>query len=145
LHLTWRLNYKPGILRAVGRSNGLDAMEAIINTAGVPARLALTPDRKTIKADGTDLSFVTVEVTDENGNLVPYASNLVKFNLEGQASIAGVDNGDPVSHEPFKADYRKAFNGKCLVVVQSKKAKGRIVLNVSSEGLTPATVTINAE
>ena len=92
-----------------------------------------------------DLSFVTVEVTDKDGNLVPYADNLVKFSVEGEAFIAGVDNGDPVSHESFKADSRKAFYGKCLVVIQSKKAKGKVTLHASAEGLEPASATISLE
>jgi beta-galactosidase len=142
LHLTWRLNFKPGTIRAVGRSNGQPNLETIINTAGQPARLVARPDRSSIKADGTDLSFVTVEVKDKDGNLVPYADNLVKFSLDGEAFIAGVDNGNPVSHESFKADQRKAFYGKCMVVIQSKKSKGRVILNASAEGLEPASVTI---
>jgi len=145
LHLTWRLNFKPGTLRAVGRSGGQPNLEKVIHTASQPARLTARPDRSSIKADGMDLSFVTIEVTDKDGNLVPYADNLVKFSIEGEAFIAGVDNGDPVSHESFKADNRKAFYGKCLVVVQSKKSRGKVVVTASAEGLEPAVVTLTLE
>ncbi|MBN1415435.1 MAG: DUF4982 domain-containing protein [Bacteroidales bacterium] len=145
LHLMWRLNFIPGTVRAVGRTNNQEVLETVIKTAGEPAKLVLKPDRSTIRANGTDLCFVTVEVTDKDGNTVPYADNLVKFRLDGQAWIAGVDNGDPVSHDPFKADYRKAFHGKCMVVVQSKKTKGSVVVNAASEGLEPAAVTIHME
>jgi beta-galactosidase len=145
LHLIWRLNFKPGTLKAIGRSNGQAEMEAIVRTAGQPAKLQLKSDRSVITADGKDLAFVTVEVLDKDRNLVPYATNMVKFRLDGEAFIAGVDNGDQVSHEPFKADYRKAFYGKCLVVVQSKKSKGEVVLTATSEGLESNAVTIRLE
>jgi beta-galactosidase len=145
LHLMWRLNFKPGTLRAVGRTNGQTVLESVTKTAGEPAKLVLKPDRSTIKADGSDLSFVTVEILDKEGNPVPYADNLVKFKLDGEAVIAGVDNGDPVSHDPFKADYRKAFHGKCLVVVRSEMSKGRVMLSAESEGLEAASVTIKME
>ena len=145
LHLTWRLNFTPGELRAEGRTNGKTILEEVIRTAGEPARLLAKPDRERIKADGKDLSFITIEVTDRDGNLVPDADNRVQFSVEGEALIAGMDNGDQVSHESFKGDSRKAFNGKCLVVIQSKKTKGRVVVTASAEGLEPASVTLSLE
>ncbi len=145
LRLVWRLNFTPGTVKAVGRSQGKIILEKTIKTAGLPARLLLTPDRNTIRADGKDLSFITVEVLDNEGNLVPYADNLIKFRITGEAFIAGVDNGDPVSHDPFKADFRKAFNGKCLVVIQSRKSAGKAVLSATADGLQSASVSINME
>lgn len=145
LHLAWRLNFTPGVLRAVGRSSNQAVLEKVICTAGEPALLKATPDRRRIKADGRDLSFITVEVTDKEGNVVPYADNLVTFSVDGDAFIAGTDNGNPVSHESFKDSNRKAFHGKCLVVVQAKKARGKAVVNASAEGLGPAAVTLILE
>ncbi len=143
LRLTWRLNYTPGTIKAVGRNQGATILEKTLKTAGQPARLLLKPDRSTIKADGKDLSFITVEVLDKEGNPVPYADNLIKFSVKGNAFITGVDNGDPVSHDPFKADFRKAFYGKCLVVIRSGKYTGKAVVSATSEGLEPASVIIN--
>jgi beta-galactosidase len=79
----------------------------VIRTAGAPAKIELVADRSNIKADGKDLSFVTVRILDKDGNVVPNADNLVKFKITGVGTIASVDNGDPVSHDPFKANYRK--------------------------------------
>lgn len=143
LRLTWRLNFTPGTIKAVGRNQGATILEKTLKTAGQPARILLTPDRSTIKADGKDLSFITVEVLDKEGNLVPYADNLIKFSVKGNAFIAGVDNGDPVSHDPFKADFRKAFYGKCLVIIRSDKSAGKAVVSATSEGLQPDSVSIN--
>ncbi len=142
LHLMWRIPFTPGVLKAVSRSGGKDVLVREVKTAGVPARLVVTADRSSIKADGTDLSFLTVEVVDEKGVLVPDADNLVKFSVEGSGTIAGVDNGDPVSHESFKAPQRKAFHGKCLVVVQAGEKPGIIKLTATSEGLPPVIVEI---
>ena len=105
----------------------------------------LETDRDIISADGRDMAFVTVKITDDNGTLVPYAGNLVSFKIKGAGFIAGVDNGLQTSHEPFKASYRKAFNGMCLAVIQSDKNTGEIVLTAISEGLQPASVIIQAK
>ena len=94
---------------------------------------------ETAKEDA--LGFVTVEVLDAEGNLCPWADNLVQFELDGDAAfIAGVDNGSPISMERFKDNKRHAFYGKCLVVLQAAKP-GKTVLKATSDGLTPASVT----
>ncbi|MDQ3819046.1 MAG: DUF4982 domain-containing protein, partial [Acidobacteriota bacterium] len=113
LHVMWRIPFEPGTLKAVARTGGKVILTDEVRTAGKPARILLTPDRRVIKADGQDLSFVTVKVVDANGTLVPDAENLVNFQITGAGFIAGVDNGSPISHEPFKANYRKAFHGMC--------------------------------
>ena len=102
-------------------------------------------DRKNISADGYDLSFVTVEIVDKDGNLCPWADNLVHFNVEGPAFIAGVDNGCQTSMERFKDNKRKAFYGKCLVVIQNNGKSGNIRLTASSEGLPDTTCLLQAD
>lgn len=134
-HVSWRLTYQPGTIKVVSRINGNEVMVKEIKTAGEPSQIKLTPDRTVLKADGTDLSFVTVEILDKDGNLCPNADNLVKFNVEGNGFVAGVDNGNQVSLERFKASQRKAFYGKCLVVVQNSGKKGSINLKAVSDGL----------
>ncbi|RYZ75408.1 MAG: glycoside hydrolase family 2, partial [Proteobacteria bacterium] len=111
-------------------------------TAGKPAKIELVADRSAIKANGTDLSFVTVKITDEAGNLVPGADNLVKFKLDGVGSIAGVDNGFQASLEPFKANYRKAYNGLCLAIIQATETAGTVKLTATAEGLKSAELVI---
>ena len=88
------------------------------------------------------MSFVTVRVVDNEGVLVPNADNLVNFNIKGPAKIVGVDNGLQTSHESFKASYRKAFNGLCLVVLQSIGQKGTIVLEATSDDLVGKQLSI---
>lgn len=142
LHLTWRIMYEPGTVTGVGYKDNVEIIRQEIKTAGEPASVILSPDRQVIRADGSDLSFIEVTVVDSNNTPVPYADNLVKFNVQGAGTIAGVDNGNQVSMEPFKADYRKAFHGKCLLVVKAASEEGIIEINASSEGLNPASCTI---
>lgn len=99
-------------------------------------------DRSEIKADGKDLSFITVKVVDKQGRLVPSADNMVKFAIAGEGEIAGVDNGSQTSLEPFKANYRKAFHGLCQVIIRSKEKESSVTLSATSEGLGSATINI---
>ena len=144
LHVMWRLKYTAGTLKAVSRKNGKVVLVKEIKTAGSPVKIELLADKKIIKADGTDLSFITVKVLDKDGNLVPDADELIHFRLRGNASIIAVDNGNEISHEPFKANARKAFNGMCLAVIQSNKSKGTISLTASGDGLKPAALNLQA-
>ncbi|HEX3086560.1 MAG TPA: beta-galactosidase GalB [Pyrinomonadaceae bacterium] len=144
LHVQWRVPFEPGLLRAVSRRNGTVVLTDEVRTAEEPARIVLVPDRKIIKADGRDLSFVTVKIVDKNGTTVPRADSFINFSLSGPAFVAGVDNGSEISHESFKANSRHAFHGMALAIVQSRGRAGDIVLKASSGGLTGATVTISA-
>ena len=144
MHVFWRLAFEPGALKAVSRKNGHAVLTKEVRTAESPTKIVLTADRQAIKADGADLSFVTVKVMDKNGTLVPAADNLIRFEVTGSGSIVGVDNGNQISHESFKAKQRKAFHGLALAIVQAKQTPGRIVLKATSAGLAPASVVINA-
>ena len=142
LHVVWNVTFEPGTVKVVARKDGVETASQEIHTAGEPAQIRLTPDRSTIKSNGTDLSFVTVEILDKDGNLCPNADNLVQFEISGNGFIAGVDNGSPISLERFKDNKRKAFYGKCLVVVQNNGKKGKIKLDAVSEGLKRAHIDI---
>ncbi|MEQ7799499.1 beta-galactosidase GalB [Pedobacter sp. ASV1-7] len=145
LHVQWQLKYEPGVLKAVSKKNGKVVLVKETKTAGKPAKIELVADRSTIAANGTDLSFVTVRILDEQGNLVPDADNLVQFKLEGEGIIAGVDNGFQASLEPFKADYRKAYRGLCLAIVQANKKAGKLELRATASGLEAASLTITVK
>ena len=142
LHVVWNVTFEPGTVKVVARKNGVETASQEIHTAGEPAQIRLTPDRSNIKSNGTDLSFVTVEILDKDGNLCPNAENLVQFSIDGKGFIAGVDNGSPISLERFKDNRRKAFYGKCLVVLQNNGSKGKIKLKAVSEGLKDAQLTV---
>jgi len=145
LHVMWRVQYEPGTLKAVSKKDGKVVLTSTVKTAGKPAKIVLKADRSNIKADGTDLSFITVKVLDADGNLVPDASNDVHFSVKGVGSIAGVDNGSETSMESFKADHRKAFNGMCLLVVQAKEKAGAINIAATADGLQTASLMLNTK
>jgi beta-galactosidase len=145
LHLVWNVPYTPGRLKAVAKNNGEIICTDEVQTTGDPAKILLIPDRKEISADGRDLSYVKVEIVDNEGRVCPNADNLVKFNINGEGSIAGVGNGNPISHEYFKANERKAFHGLALVIILSKDKTGDIKLTATSDGLKEAGVTIKAD
>lgn len=145
LHVMWRLKFEPGTLKAVSRKNGKVVLTREIRTAGAPAKIQLVADRTSIKADGKDLSFVTVKILDKDGNIVPDADNKVNFKITGEGFIAGVDNGDPVNHDSFKVNYRKAFHGLALAIVQAKEKAGNITLSATADGLTGSTLVLKSK
>jgi len=144
-HLEWKVKYEPGTLEAIGYRNGEEVAKTKVETTDPPAGLRLMPDRLKIRADNRDVSIVTVAVVDSKGRIVPTANNLIEFRVTGRGKIIGVDNGDPSSHEPSKARRRRAFNGLCMVIIQSTLEPGLIKLTAESEGLNPATIVIHSE
>jgi beta-galactosidase len=144
LHLTWDVPYEPGILRAVGTRNGETVLTAEVTTTGEPASIRLTADRDRIDANGRDLAHVKVEVVDKDGFAVPTAEDEIAFDLRGAGRIIGVDNGRPDSHESYQANRRKAFNGLALVLVQSTREPGSIILAASSPSLASAQIQLSA-
>jgi beta-galactosidase len=144
LHITWRIPFEPGTLKAVSRKAGKEVLSKEIKTAGEPVSIRLEADRSIIQASGKDLSFITVETLDKDGNVVPTADNLIQFSIEGTGTIVGTDNGDPTDSNSLKKPERNLFNGKALVVVQGKKQAGKITVTASSEGLkTGVLVVVN--
>jgi beta-galactosidase len=142
LKVSWKVNYQPGTLKAVSRKNGKIILEKTISTAGTAANIVLHADRNNLHADGNDLSFVTVSVTDKEGNLIPDAANQINFKLTGGASIAGLDNGSPVSHESFKGNHHRAFNGLALAIIKAGRQASLVELVAESPGLASATLKI---
>jgi beta-galactosidase len=139
---TWQVAYQPGILKAVGYTKGKQVASAQLQTAKQTSKIKLSADRSAIKADGQDLSYITVELTDVNGIRNPKAENLVKFRIEG-GIIVGVGNANPVSLESYQLPQRKAWQGRCLVIVKSNQA-GKISLTASAGGLQSSKLAITA-
>jgi beta-galactosidase len=141
--LEWELVYQPGKLEARGYNEGKLVTTDIVETTTAPSQIALNSDCNTLKADGCDVAVIRVAIKDVKGRVVPTADNLVKFSIEGSGRIIGTGNGNPSSHEPDKASQRMAFNGYCLILVQSDKAAGVIKLKASSDTLKSDEILIN--
>lgn len=144
-HVMWETTFTPGTLKAVSRKNGEIVLTREIKTSDSPYQIEMQPDRKHIAADGEDLSFVVVTIRDKEGTLVPYATNEVKFSIEGEGEIVGVDNGDPTSHSSFKTHSVKAFYGKCLVIVKSTEKQGKVRLSARAGNLKEKTIELNTQ
>ena len=126
-HVGWRVTFDPGEVKAVSRKDGKVVCEQTIKTAGAPHHIRLTTDYK-----GKNTTFITAEVVDQDGNLCPWAEDQLVFISEGDCKILGTDNGCQTSMERFTSPQRKAFFGKCLVVV-----KGTGSITVKSPTLNP--------
>ncbi len=138
--------YQPGELKVVAYRNGKTWAQDTVKTTGPAAKLVLEADRSKIRADGSDLSYITVKIADKNGLLVPGARNLVKFEVQGPGEIAAVGNGDATSHEPFQAKQRSAYNGLCLVIIRAQAGKeGKITLRAEAEGLSRSEIVITSK
>lgn len=131
---TWQVPYQAGDIKAIGYTNGKQIASSQLQTAIQTAKIKLSADRSTIKADVQDLSYITVELVDANGVRNPKGENLVKFKVEG-GTIVGVGNANPVSLESYQLPQRKAWQGRCLVIVKSTEKPGNITLTASADGL----------
>ena len=134
--------YEPGELKAVGLNAGKPVAEISLHTAGEAASLSLNPDRRQLKADGQDLSYVTVELLDTNGKMHPCADREVFFTVQGAGSLAAVGSANPISTEDYVGHFRSTHHGRCLVALRAGIEAGPITLRAQADGVTPAEVTI---
>jgi len=141
--VTFDVAYAPGKLEAVALKGGAEIARDVVETSGAAVRLLLTPDRKALAGDGLDAMPVTVSALDAQGRPVPTANLKVRFELSGAASIIGVGNGDPNSHESEKAPERSLYNGLAQVILQSRRAGGgEVKLRALADGLQSAETTL---
>ena len=141
----WQSLYQPGAVVAIGYMGRKQAGVAELLTAAAASQFRLQADRTTLHADGQDLSYVTVELTDAKGVRNPKAEDLVQFEIEGPATIAGVANANPISTESNQQPRRKAWRGRCLAVVKAGRNSGEVVLRAKSQGLIPGEVRLRIQ
>ncbi len=141
----WQIPYQPGTLKAVGFTRRKQVNVSELKTTSKPAVIRLTADRTKINGDGQDLSYITVELTDANGFRNPKAENLVSFSIDGPGSIVAAGNANPVSIESCQLPERKAWKGRCMVIVKSESKTGKIILKASSPGLEIASIEIESD
>ena len=138
----WDVEYRPGTLKAVGFVDGNQVDSWELRTADKPMQIRLTPDKTKLNTNGQDLSYIAVELLDNAGIRNPTAENLITFEIEGPGSIAAVASSNPRSPESYQLPKRKAYQGRCLVIVKSGRQPGTIRLKASSEGLKSAEVEL---
>ena len=139
---TFAVPYSSGQLKAVGVDNGKEMESTMLKTSGDAAKIKLVADRKEILANGQDLSYITVEITDKDGIVQPNAANRIHFKIDGPGIIAGVDNADMKDTDPYTGNTRKAWKGRALVVIKSTHDTGNIKLTVTSPILEETAINI---
>ncbi|MFG6439470.1 beta-galactosidase GalB [Roseateles sp. LKC17W] len=138
--------YEPGTLTLQAYKAGQPWATARVETAGVADKLELQADRTGIAADGRDLSFITLRITDAQGRTVPRADTRVRFSIDSPGELVATDNGDASSFEPFPSASRRAFSGQALAIIRSRAgAAGRLVVRAEADGLSPAAVVITTQ
>ena len=136
--------YAPGVLKAVALQRGQTIAESVLRTAGEATQLRLTADRSWLRADGQDLSFITVEALDARGQPNLNANHPVTFAIKGPGAIAAVGNADMTSEEMYRGNQRKLYQGKALVVVRTSRAAGSFPLTARAPGLNAATIRLQS-
>lgn len=144
--LRWdSVKYEPGELKVIAYKKRIKWAEDVIRTTDKPIKLIASVDHDIVRADGKDLTFITVMVTDKDGLVVPCSNNMIDFKIEGPGEIIATDNGDPTNMESFSSYKREAFGGFCLVVIRSMAGQsGSITLVAKSSGLQDAEVKITS-
>ncbi|WP_247233427.1 glycoside hydrolase family 2 TIM barrel-domain containing protein [Telluribacter sp. SYSU D00476] len=137
--------YQPGVLKAVNVVDGKETESVVLTTVGAPKQLRLTADRPTIRASRNDLSYVTVEVVDEQGQVVPGAEVPVQFALSGAGELAAVGNANPTDVSSFQKPQKNTFRGRALAIIRPVEKPGTITLKATAPGLAPATLTVTTK
>lgn len=138
--------YEPGEIKVVALDdNGKPVAEAFERTAGKAHHIVLSANRETITADGNDLVYITVQVADKNGTIVPTDSRMVKFTVSGAAEFLATANGDPTCLLSFDEPQMKLFSGAATCILRAATTPGTATLKVTAPGVKPATITINVK
>ena len=142
--LRWEdVPYQPGELKAVAYKGGERLGEATVRTAGDPAAIRLTPERPEATADGQDLVYVLVEVVDAKGTLCPRDNPMVRFTVNGPATIAGIGNGNPLGLDPFGDAQHPLFFGKAMLILRTEPGKkGTVTITAEADGVTAGRATV---
>ena len=140
--LVWLVPYEAGKITVIAHNGVHEVCQKSYITAGKAMEVQLLGNRKTILANQTDIVRVEGQIIDDNGVMLPDADHLIEFEIKGPAKLLGVENGDILDLEPHQVNYRKAFKGKCLLLIQSTEEKGIIEIKATSNQLKTAIVKI---
>jgi beta-galactosidase len=140
----YQVPYTGGELKAIGYSGDVEKSSFSLVTAGDPVKIVMKPDRAKLRADGQDLSFIVVELHDDNGLRDPRAVDRINFEISGPGEIVATGSSNPMSIESFRQPRRKAYQGRCLVIVRAGRTEGDIVLRASSGNLESSEIIITS-
>lgn len=136
--------YQPGELKVVAYDKeGRQVEEKVVRTAGKPHHLVLTANRTSLEANGDDLAYITVQVADKEGNIVPTDNRRVRYTVAGAGSFEATANGDPTCLLPFQKREMDLFSGAATAIVRSAEQAGVIRFTVSAAGVKSATIELS--
>jgi len=142
-HLHWKVPFEPGVLRAVSTSGMKTVLTQEIKTAGVPKKIGLDVDRRHFRGVPGDLCYVTIQLEDQAGIPVPDQDQLLHFDVNGDATLVGVNNGYQADLNTFKNTNYRTWKGKCVAVIRPGHSKGTFTLRVAGKGLTSQTTIVD--
>jgi beta-galactosidase len=143
--LRWDVPYRPGLIKAVGCRDGVEAATSVHETASEPVAIRLACDEIVVPANRTGIAHVVATVVDSQGRFVPHADNDVLFDVAGPAELAGLENGDPIDSTGYKLNHRRAFNGMLLAIVRVGDEEGKVTVTAMADGLGRVACDIPAE
>jgi beta-galactosidase len=139
----WRIPFAPGTLKAVAKNGGQTVAQDELRTAGAAKKIVLSTETQKLAPGWDNVALVRATIVDANGITVPRAEDLISFKISGPGVIAAVDSGSTISHEPFQASERRAFQGKAVAFVKATGAEGEITLTASTTGIENGSVKIS--
>jgi beta-galactosidase len=145
VHVAWKVPFESGMLKAVSRKNGKIILVKQVQTAGEPAKIILTANKRIIHPAQNDLCFITATIVDKNGIVLPNANHLIEFKTTTNALVKATDNGSPIDLIPFKTKRRNAFNGLCLAIIKAKSKTGTIRVEAVSKGLEAGIIELQIQ
>jgi beta-galactosidase len=140
----WYVPYQAGEVKAIGTGSDKKKYPAVLNTVFEPTQIQLIPDTTFISSDGKDMVLVEAILKDKNNNTSYLATNRIEFTVSGEGTIIGTDNGDAKCVDSFKLPWKKAYAGRCIVMVQTTKQAGKISISATSEGLPVKTIQVES-
>ena len=143
--LIWQVPYTPGTLRVEGQINEKVVASKTVSTATEATHILITADKTKCQANQQDVVHLEIDIVDPSGTMVPQANNLIRFTIDGPTKLIGVDNGDPLDLAQYKIPQRKAFRGKCLLIIQATDRAGDINITANADGLQSQSITITSE
>jgi beta-galactosidase len=138
--LVWNVPYQAGELKVIAYNNNQIAAEKVFKSASKPSTFTVTTDKKSIRPNQKDIIHVEIDITDKEGNFCPLASDLINVEVTGAAKLLAIDNGDPIELSRYQINSKKAFRGKCLLILQATDKKGAINVTLKAKGLEPKTI-----
>ncbi len=138
----WSFTFHTGILKTVGKNNGKIVATQVLKTAGAPAKIILSTEKKTVGNTWDDVCYITATIVDENNVECLNADNQIEFNVTGAGILAGADNGDLTATESFLSNKRFSYKGRCIAIVKANTTTGKINIVASASNLKSANLVI---